>query len=238
MIFSAVYKPTALFSLRDSNSTSSGAKSLFLPSPYAIKMALINQAISLGGVNFNAEPQKFHVIRDLKINFRISGNFCVNNCLLKIQKKRGDEPFKPTVGFREYLFLDSDLEIIFETNANDVDLFDKTEDNMLFLKKYLCTINQLGKRGCFFQFVKFNDNPLPANVLPFEIGRQLFYGILQEYDDFDENLIFDNVNSYSESKTKRVKKIMVLPIMRTNASKSYTTYKVLFTEDDKMKSTL
>lgn len=238
MIFSAVYKPTALFSLRDSNSTSSGAKSLFLPSPYAIKMALINQAISLGGVNFNAEPQKFHVIRDLKINFRISGDFCVNNCLLKIQKKRGDEPFKPTVGFREYLFLDSDLEIIFETNANDVDLFDKTEDNMLFLKKYLCTINQLGKRGCFFQFVKFNDNPLPANVLPFEIGRQLFYGILQEYDDFDENLIFDNVNSYSESKTKRVKKIMVLPIMRTNASKSYTTYKVLFTEDDKMKSTL
>jgi len=238
MIFSAVYKPTALFSLRDSNSTSSGAKSLFLPSPYAIKMALINQAISLGGVNFNAEPQKFHVIRDLKINFRISGNFCVNNCLLKIQKKRGDEPFKPTVGFREYLFLDSDLEIIFETNANDVDLFDKTEDNMLFLKKYLCTINQLGKRGCFFQFVKFNDNPLPANVLPFEIGRQLFYGILQEYDDFDENLIFDNVNSYSESKTKRVKKIMVLPIMRTDASKSYTTYKVLFTEDDKMKSTL
>ena len=227
MIFSAVYKPTALFSLRDSNSTSSGAKSLFLPSPYSIKMALINQAISLGGVNFNAEPQKFHVIRDLKINFRISGYFCVNNCLLKIQKKRGDEPFKPTVGFREYLFLGSDLEIIIETNAKDVDLFDKTEDSILFLKKYLCTINQLGKRGCFFQFMKFNDNPLPANVLPFEMGRHLFNGILQEYDDFDEDITFDNVNSYSETKTKRKKKIMFLPMNRRNSSKSYTLYEVI-----------
>lgn len=227
MIFSAVYKPTALFSLRDSNSTSSGAKSLFLPSPYAIKMALINQAISLGGINFDADPQIFHAIRDLKINYRISGNFCVNNCLVKIQKQRTNEPFKPTVSFREYIYLDSELEIIIETNpVRNNSLFDAHEDIISFLKGYLCTINQFGKRGCFFQFVEFKDNPLPANVTPFNIGKIQCPGIIQEYDDFTEALTFDNVNNYSESKTKRMKTIMFLPINRKSSSKSYTLYQV------------
>lgn len=229
MIFSAVYKPTALFSLRDSNSTSSGAKSLFLPSPYAIKMALINQAISLGGINFDADPQKFHVIRDLKVSYRISGNYCVNNCLIKIQKQRSNEPFKPTVSFREYVYIDSDLELIFETNSvRQNSLFDTYEDSVSFLKKYLCTINQFGKRGCFFQFVEFKDNPQPANVMSFNISNIQNEGLLQEYDDFADSLSFDNVNSYSESKTKRVKHILFLPMKKKSSSKAYTLYKVSF----------
>ena len=228
MIFSAVYKPTALFSLRDSNSTSSGAKSLFLPSPYAIKMALINQAISLGGIDFETNPHKFQAIRDLKINFRISGNFCMNNCLIKVQKQRANEPFKSTVSFREYIFLDSNLEIIFETKTiRQQSLFDADEGTVSFLKKYLCTINQFGKRGCFFQFVEFKDNPLPANVVPFDIGSVQCGGLLQEYDDFCDTLTFDNVNNYSESKTKRIKNIMFLPMIRKRSSKSYTLYEVV-----------
>lgn len=222
MIFSVVYKPTALFSLRDSNSTSSGAKSLFLPSPYAVKMALINQAISLGGIDFREDTTKFDAIRDLKIKYRISGNFCVNNCFVKIQKKRGKEPFKSTVSYREYIFLNSNLEVIFETNTN------ASEDTNSFLKEYLCTINQFGKRGCFFQFVEFKDNPLPANVVPFDIGKIQHGGLLQEYDDFDDTLMFDNVNNYSESKTKRVKSILFLPMNRKSSSKSYTLYEVSF----------
>lgn len=227
MIFSAVYRPTALFSLRDSNSTSSGAKSLFLPSPYAIKMALINQAISFGGINFDAAPQIFQAICDLRISYRISGRFCVNNCLIKIQKKRGNDPFKPTVCFREYVYINSDIEIIFETNTlRQENWFETNENTISFFKKYLCTINQFGKRGCFFQFVEFKDNPLPANVVPFDIEKIQYGGLLQEYDDFDDSLTFDNVNNYSESKTKRVKNILFLPMNRKNSSKSYTLYEV------------
>jgi len=226
MIFSAVYKPTALFSLRDSNSTSSGAKSLFLPSPYAIKMALINQAISLGGVNFDGEPQKFWAIRDLKITYRISGNFCVNNCFVKIQKQRDKEPFKPTVSFREYVFLDSNLELIFETNKVRESLFNLDDDINTFLKKYLCTINQFGKRGCFFQFVEFKDNPSSANVIPFEIDKIHCGGILQEFDDFGGKVTFEKVNSYAEAKTERMKKVLFLPLHKVSSSKSYTNYLV------------
>ncbi len=216
MKFSAIYKPTALFSLRDSNSTSSGAKSLFLPSPYAIKMAFLNQAISLGGVNFYENKRYFEIIRDTVISYYIKGSFCVNNCFVKIQKQRDNSPFKPTVSFREYIFLENDLEIIFDV-AN--------EEHAAFLKKYLHRINYFGKRGCFFQFIKYTDEPNESNVKIFDV-KHLTYGVLQEYDDFERNLTFDNVNSYSENKTKRSKSIMVLPLMSKASSKSYTHYKV------------
>lgn len=215
MRFSAIYKPTALFSLRDSNSTSSGAKSLFLPSPYAIKMAFLNQAISLGGVNFNESKNHFNAIRDVNISYYIKGNFCVNNCFIKIQKQRDNEPFKSTVSFREYVFLDNELEIIFDV-SNDADT--------TFLKQYLHRINYFGKRGCFFQFMKYNDEPSEPNVKVFDV-KTLSFGILQEYDDFDKKLTFDNVNSFSSSKTIRSKRIMVLPLSTVSSSKSYTNYR-------------
>ncbi|MDD2205679.1 MAG: hypothetical protein PHY65_10270 [Bacteroidales bacterium] len=216
MRFSAIYKPTTLFSLRDSNSTSSGAKSLFLPSPYAIKMAFLSQAISLGGENFYENKKHFELIRDAKISYHIDGNFCVNNCFVKTHKQRDNEPFKPTVSFREYVYIDDCIEIIFDV---------KDDEGIAFLKQYLHLINYFGKRGCFVQFVDYTDNPSEPNVNIFDI-KNLSFGILQEYDDFDKKLDFDNVNSYSDAKTKRNKNIFVLPLITKSSSKSYTRYSV------------
>jgi len=216
MKFSAVFRPTTLFSLRVSSSTSSGAKSLFLPSPYAIKMAFLSQAISLGGEDFHGDKKQFEIVRDTGITYFVKGNFCVNNCFIKIQKQRDNNPFISTVSFREYVFCDNDIEIIFEVKSNiDSD----------FLKKYLHTINYFGKRGCFFQFVRYNDNPSKSNVEIFDVSKSS-YGVLQEYDDFGKKLTFDNVNSYSEVKVKREKGILVIPLRNVSSSKSYTNYEV------------
>ena len=68
---------------------------------------------------------------------------------------------------------------------------------------------------------------MPANIVPFNAARIQCPGVLQEYDDFGDTLTFDNVNSYSEIKTKRVKNIMFLPMNRKSSSKSYTLYEVL-----------
>lgn len=217
MTFSAIFRPTALFSLRDSNSTSSGAKSLFLPSPYAIKMAFLSQAISLGGEDFNNRTDLFNIIRDAKISYRINGNYCKNNCFVKIQKQRDKEPFKPTVSFREYVYIDGDIELIFDV--------EKVE-NMDFIKKYLHTINYFGKRGCFFQFIEYKDNPSEPNVKEFD-SKHLFPGIIQEFDDFNHSVSFENVNNYSEIKTKRDKHVLILPLTCINSSKSYTSYAII-----------
>ena len=217
MKFSATFKPMTLFSLRDSNSTSSGAKSSLLPSPYAIKMAFISQAISLGGVDFN-NIEKFKVIRDAKISYHIDGDICVNNCFVKIQKKRDKEPFKSTISFREYVYMNGYLELIFDVSGQaDVD----------FLKQYLYRINYLGKKGCFYQFIKYNDIPNMANVEPFNMNMNKFSGgVIQEYDDFASNLSFDEVNSYnSNTKTNRDKELLILPLKIKSSSKSFTMYK-------------
>lgn len=221
MKFSAKYLPTTLFSLKDSNATNSGAKSLFLPSPYAIKMAILNQAITIGNDLQQLEQKKslyFSFIRDVKISFFIEhdSSFAVNKTFIKILKpSRSSDGFAQTVAFREYIFISKPLEIIFETQI---------PEQKEYLQKYLHKINYFGKKGCFVQFVDYSDNPSEANVKPFDI-ENISYGVLQEYDDFGENVTFEKINNYSSLKTSRRKEIMVLPLQNISSSKGFSIYK-------------
>ncbi|MBS1749270.1 MAG: type I-A CRISPR-associated protein Cas5 [Bacteroidetes bacterium] len=235
MVFSAIYKPTTLFSLKSSNATNSGAKSLFLPSPYAIKMAILNQAITVGGelgkLSFK-KSKEFGYVRDAQIgyNLPVGTNFCVNNSFVKILKLNEDkrsrkqkeegvlfEPgFTQTVAFREYVYISNEIEIIFE-------VIDESAAN--FLKRYLHKINYFGKKGCFFQFIKYLDVPSEPNVIQFSADN-LRQGVIEEYDDFDSTVLFDNVNNFSEKSTKRAKKIMSLPLVSVGSSKSFSNYKI------------
>ena len=233
MRFSAIFQPTTLFSLKESNSTNKGAKSLFLPSPYSIKMAILNQAITIGGELQKLEEKKsqeFGFIRDSKISFYIqkSTRFCVNNSFVKIQELKEDkrdkkakeagiifEPgFKPTISFREYIFISDSIEIIFEV---------PNPEAKKYLSNYLYRINYFGKRGCFFQFLGFNENPPEANVKPFDVKNGVT-GVLQSYDDFDEKATFDSVNNYSTTNNKRNKHILVLPLSIESSTKSFTLF--------------
>lgn len=246
--FSVKYLPTALFSLKDSNATNSGAKSLFLPSPYSIKMALLNQIITIEGTELfkprevevtkgkkkkieQRESEVFELIRDVKISYYLpqGSRFCVNNTFVKILKIKEDksskrdkeagkvfEPgFQETISFREYIQITHPLEIIFEVSDNS---------QAEYLKGYLHKINYFGKRGCFFQFLEYNDNPPEANVVPFDVKKGLS-GILQNFDDFDKSVTFEMVNNYSQKSTKRKSVILVLPLALKKTSKSYSSFK-------------
>ena len=223
MRFSVKYLPTTLFSLKASGSTNSGAKTLFLPSPYSIKMAILNQAITVGGELAELEKRgskAFSYVRDTQISFRIEENsfFSVNNSFVKILKPaREGGGFSQTVAFREYLYLSGPIEIIFDVAE---------EEQKQYLTKYLHKINYFGKRGCFFQFVEYSDNPSESNVNEFN-PKNIAIGVLQEYDDFEKQSIFDNANNFSNSKAKRKKGIQVLPLNSINTSKAFTVYKSL-----------
>lgn len=222
MKFSVIYKPTSLFSLKSSNATNSGAKSLLLPSPYAIKMAILNQAITVGGDLerlSNKNSKEFGYIRDAKIEYFLSegGSFCVNNSFVKILKPvREGCGFQQTVAFREYVYISDEIEIIFEVEGDEA---------KSYLKQYLFRINYFGKKGCFFQFVNYSDSPNLANVRTFSVDN-FVPGILEEYDDFGESVIFDNVDNFSSAKAKRGKKIFSIPVSKVSSSKSFSCYKV------------
>ena len=214
--FSAIYRPTALFSLKDSNATNAGAKALLLPSPYAIKMAILSRAISYGGVDFCKNGNLFNYIRDTRISYRIDGGYCINNYIVKIRQPKSIS--NSTVRFREYVYQQKDIEIIFEVN------FIEAKE---FLQKYLYTINYFGKRGSFFQFIEYRDEPSSPNVLRFDVKNPSRGGILQEYDDFNPSVTFEMVNNYdTKSQKEREKTPFLLPLIQTGASKAYTSYKV------------
>jgi CRISPR-associated protein Cas5 subtype I-A len=220
MKFSVIYQPTNLFSLKDSNSTNSGAKSLLIPSPYAIKMALFNQAITIDGKSVfeGSNSSEFAFIKDAKISYRISGSFCVNNCFVTIQSYRNErKEFTGKPSFREYIYISDNIEIIFTVES---------EEAKQYLQKYFYRINYFGKRGCFFQFVGYRDNPSEPNVKEFDTSN-FSPGILQEFDDISHNAKFENIDNFDSVNAKRDKNILVIPVKNENSSKSYTHFRCL-----------
>ncbi|HHW57317.1 hypothetical protein [Thermoanaerobacter uzonensis] len=230
MFLEAVYKPTSLFSLRRSDATNPAAKSLIAPSPYSIKMALINAAITFKSFDDNI----FEMIKNLEIHYNLPDYICINNCFVKnqskyeIKTKKSDVDlekieglaFKTTIGFREYVYYSDLIKILIRV---------KREENIDFLKSLLMRINYFGKRGSFFQFIEakeYIDNERPSGYsYIFDDAVLNNYNhnmIIFKMDDVDKNAKFDNMNSYSKEKAMRVSKIYCFEYEQYRANKNFT----------------
>lgn len=225
-----VYRPTSLFSLKQSSATNSAAKTLLCPSPYAVKMALLNAIITYDSIE--TAQKHFNLIKDLEMQFCLPKTISVNNCFLKIKKEKRSESradewdtFQSTVAFREYAYLDGDLKIAINLQKSD------NGDETGLLKKWCTRINYFGKRGCFFQFLGFN--PEEIKQLPKEYSKILNSknldldspNIIFPMDDFGKKSTFDKVNTYSSSKTDRERKIFLFPYYVSKSNKDFTVYK-------------
>jgi len=105
----ARYQPTSLFSLKHGDATSTGGKSLLIPTPFAIRMALLDVAIRTEGVQ--AGPQAFERIKSLAaLPCGCPPHAAVASIFVKVLKPerkvaaRGRE-MAPTIAFREYVHL-------------------------------------------------------------------------------------------------------------------------------------
>lgn len=224
MWLEVVYRPTSLFSLRKSDVTHPAAKTLISPSPYTIKMALINAAINFFSMDFAKE--NFNMIRDLEIQFSLPKYICVNNCFVKIQKepkeKKPGQAFQSTVAFREYIYYQDILKLLIRVNEQN-----KTD----ILKSLFMRINYFGKRGCFFQFICFNEYKkydLINNyscIFSKNTIRPNTVGILISMDDFAKDATFNNADIYSKENAKREQKIYCFNIRQLKANRNYTLYK-------------
>lgn len=222
-----VYQPTTLFSLKASDATNSASKSLFSPSPYAVKMALLNAICTFDSVT--TAERHFNLIRDLEIQFALPEYVVVNNCFIKIIKK-DDHPkvpedlFKSTVAFREFVYFSGELKIAVGLPSNT------TQAEINILKIYFGKINYFGKRASFFQLTDFYQERFKE--LPDEYSREwnlqslskIGSSILVKMDEFGLNVKFENVNSYSEKKTNRTSKVFILPLKMIKANKNFTIF--------------
>lgn len=227
----AEYEAVTLFSLKLSSATASGGKTLLVPTPYALKMALLDVACRVRGVPQaeNLWPQ----IRDLAVALRPAPQAVVTNLFQKVLRPRRnpisfDEPdsgpFQKTIGYREYAQLVGPLGIAlgFEDDALREEL-----------SGLLLNINYLGKRGGFVQLLPppQNFSELPEGFVEASADQVAFAlnGTLQVLDDCTEKLTFAKADIYSGEKVKmgkeRIARNIVLPNYRLRrSSKSFSWY--------------
>lgn len=242
------YEACSLFSLKSSAATSSAGKTLLVPTPFALKMALLDVAIRTRGLA--QAKNDFDWLRDLEIAVVPAEKAVVTNLFAKIQKPRrndkdkseakpqgeeveveaeveeaGSGPFGPTIAYREYVHLQGPLSLAFQPpNSYEAQALE-------ILPELLLQISYLGKRGGFFQLLNLPQivEELPENFVPLTNQNKIFFGeILQQLDDCGEDLTFEKADIYSDKKIKvgkeRILRPIVLPYKLARSSRSYSYY--------------
>ncbi len=243
------YRPATLFSFKIGVATSTGAKTLFLPTPFAIRTALLDAAIRTRGKE--SAEEVFDALKPLRIAASPPERVVVTNLFAKVQKptrakgKKGDDegekddeeeqgkPMTPSIAFREYAHLDGTLALAFEGST----------DALKFIEELAPQVNYFGKRGSFFQWmdrVRYEPE-LPAGFtrldegMAFENGKitnnvpaAFPLGVIQLMDDWGEALTFEKVNVYSDAPIRipkdRVRRSVVFPYRLSRSSRGFSYY--------------
>ncbi len=250
----AVFHQVSLFSLKPSDVTSTGGRSLLVPTPFSIKMALLDVAIRNYGIDAGA--RLFPLLRDLAIAVSPPQQIIVNNCFVRIQKLRrpksyqgstkkqeeeesevgteqeaddeGKGPYIPNVAFREYVQYSGPLGLAAHVG---------TQQAAEQLSPLMLQVNYLGKRGSFFQI---DGPPIVRDHLPIKQGylqideekadaRDTLPGYtLQVLDDCGSKMTFDQANVYSGIPLKvgkdRIARLVLLPYRVIRSSYGFTLY--------------
>jgi hypothetical protein len=219
----AEYQPTAFFSLKPHMATSSGGKTLIVPTPFAVKTALLDAAIRTQGVERG--KGLFSDLRALEIAVRLPRKIVVNNTFNRILRAArspspGQWPYQRTIAFREYVQFGGALTLAFRGMQEDV------------LLQLLMQVNYLGKRGGFLQFQGRPETTIELSeaftLLTDSFGESFPLGTLQVVDDWGENLTFERINIYSDERiTPGVHRIfhhVVLPHEPIRSSRNFTLY--------------
>jgi len=220
----AEYAPTALFSLKSSMATSSGARSNLCPTMYAVKMALIAAAFEAG----EDGEHVFEVVKSLPIRFRPAKWAVINNAFVKVQRQphdRSQPGFQATVGYREYVHLQGNLTVAVRVEG----LRDCEVERLGLLLK---VVSYLGKRGGFMQFQGLSCVGELGAGFTYLLGEeraQLGADVIVQFlDDFGPGVTFAAINSYSEATARlgrdRVIVPVALPCRLRASSRTYSLY--------------
>lgn len=244
-----VYHQVSLFSLKPSDVSSTGGRSLLVPTPFSIKMALLDCGLRLYGKESGEDL--FNMLRGLAIAVNPPIRIVVNNCFVRIQKPYEPKQSKeqrdllaeeegfldnkkkgqliPSIGFREYVAYNGPLGIALNTENTLV------RDRLALL---LPQITSFGKRGSFFQIdsAPFTSETLPVRprYIPLTtppLAEEAVGHTLQLMDDCAEEMTFAHADIYSDKAIRvgkeRIIRPVALPYKMAHASKGFTVYERL-----------
>ncbi|MBK8903491.1 MAG: hypothetical protein IPM53_20070 [Anaerolineaceae bacterium] len=234
----ASFEPTSLFSLRPANATTSGGKTLVTPTPYAIKMALLDAALRIYGQPVGSVW--FPFIRDLQIAIALPNHLTVINTFVKILRphKSGakdtvgtglEGPMGNTIAYRELVYFAGLVRIAIQPNHKVKKL---TEIPPLL--DLLAQIHYLGKRGGFMQFRQVEEaEELPERFTKLNRGSEepfSIHGLMQLLDDCGPKMTFAHADVYDGKNISvgkpngRILNPIILPYRLTKSSRAYSLY--------------
>lgn len=231
------YLPVSLFSLRSTMSTNKGGKALLVPTPYAVKMAVIDAAFRVAGSDRCdlLAREVFERVKARSIRFRPPSECVVQNTFVKIRQEQRDAPagsYVSTIAYREMVFFRGELEIA-------IDVQGLSEAEVGSIRTAGSHVNYFGKRGSFFQFVESAIMAAVPSGFSLTMNESLasmpigVYGISQFLDDFGPELCnakdgFERISTFHEStmtlNKHRVLTPTLLPYRMVEATRSFTRY--------------
>ncbi|MFN6569872.1 hypothetical protein [Dendronalium sp. ChiSLP03b] len=231
------YQPVSLFSLKRSDATSMAARSNLVPTPYAIKMALLKVLLESQGGQHESDfdqwvKSQFIWIRDLRIYVWPPEKLVVNRNGYKLRyydqtadkadKTRSTLPMQDGFVFREWVYMQGHLQICC---GPSVKRSYPEGTRLTQLQQLFSLINYFGKRGCFFQYLpQYNQQTLE----PLFQHNSTCGFTVQPMDDLGEKTTFNRINPYSTDKAQldkdRIIKPGFLPLQLTTSSARYDIY--------------
>lgn len=239
------YRPTTLFSLRMSHATSSGGKTLLVPTPYAFKLAMVDAAFRYSDLKH--AKQVFNILCQRSIRFQPPKRSVVTNTFIKILRRRElkskskdpvvaakqieeltNSPYIQTIAYREFCFFEGILKVAIHVEG-------LTRSEVQLLRKAAAHINYLGKRGSFMQY--YGDEVVEHLVGPFtvrmgepvdNIGQYYLGQFLDDLGNTASKDLFERVNPYSEKRAElhkhRIFEHHLIPYKQVRSSHRYTEY--------------
>ncbi len=225
----AGYSPVSLFSLRMSAATSWAARTNIAPTPYGVKMALIDAAFRVEGQEL--ARRVFERIAKREIRFRLPERVVLNGTLVKVlrepkDKKKSQNTYIRSVAYREFVFFSDSFEVaIFTGNFSAED--EKIISNLFY------HVNYFGKRGsfCTCTDTKILEANLPGSFsfsMEAKVDNLASAIIIQHLDDFGPGATFDKINTFSDVTMKagrdRVFVPTVFPYCLQTAGQGFSLY--------------
>ncbi len=233
----AAYNPVTMFSLRMTHATSKGGKTLVVPTPYAVKMALLDVCFRRFPADQAPDQARriFDQIKAREIRIRPPKHCLVTNTFMRVLDwdRDGTDPFRRTIAYRELAFFAGD-DLLIAIAADGLDASQRQTLTELFAH-----ITSLGKRGGFFQFTgtEVHEATLPfgftAPRAALETSQILTYHLTHELDDFGPALCqardgFDRISTYGSGTVRlgehRVLTATAIPYTRKTSSRHFTWY--------------
>ncbi len=224
----ARFLPCSLFALKVSTATSSVGRTLLVPTPYAIKMALVEAAFTAGLPRDECDG----LLRGLsRVEVRIAPptRAVVSHTFLKIRQEPknadADHPYISSVAYREFVFHQGEWRWAFALGDHPLHLQQR-------IAQLLPYVRYVGKRGSFVQFLgtEWTDTADTTYTQPVGGGaiRMPTRAHVVPLDDLGPDADLDTLSPYSPKRAAanrhRVYVNTLVPLGVVSAGPGFTEY--------------